>query len=254
MKINSKLYLRFLKFGLPCLLFCISCSKNETEELDPATFGYDYYPVEIGRSWTYQMDSIVYSEKVVVRKDTTSSYLREEIVDTFRNVENKLVYRLDVFYTRDTNTVWELISASFIQKNETQLIKTDNGLDYIKLIFPIRKNKSWEGNSRINSKTEMLIGNELLQPFGDIWYYSFNYFDQPENLGNFQFENVCKVAEADYDGFLEKRYSIAKYAKGVGLIFKELWILDTQNTGDSIPFEDRANKGMILRQSLVSYK
>jgi hypothetical protein len=243
----------WIKFGIPCLFLMYSCTKSETEILDPSTFGYEYYPLDIGKSWTYQMDSIVYSERVFVKKDSSISYIREEVVDSFRNVENNLVYSLNVFYTRDTNASWELISAFFVEKNESQLIKTENGLEFIKLIFPIRKNKSWEGNIRINSKTDIQIGNERLQPFGDIWYYNYQYFDKAEQTGRFVVDSVCKVMEADYDGFLEKRYSYAQYAKGVGLVYKELWLLDTQNTDDSIPFENRANKGMILRQTLVSY-
>jgi hypothetical protein len=231
-----------------------ACSKNETEVLDPNTFGYDYYPVEIGKQWIYQTDSIVYSKKVSIEIDTTVSYMMEEVKDTFRNSENKLVYRLDVFYTRDTTQAWELISSSFIQKDSLQLHKIENGLDYIRLVFPVRKFISWEGNIRIDSKTEFVINGESLKPFVDDWSYSYDYVDQPEIVGTVFYSKVTKVEEMDEENLLEKRYSESKYAKGVGMVYKEQWILDTQITDNSIPFEKRAEKGMILRQTLISHK
>ena len=35
-----------------------SCSKV-TEEIDPGSFGYDYFPVATGKSWTYMSDSVI---------------------------------------------------------------------------------------------------------------------------------------------------------------------------------------------------
>ncbi|MBK9715934.1 MAG: hypothetical protein IPO85_00085 [Saprospiraceae bacterium] len=114
MKLNI-LNLHFLLILLMIYLIT-SCTKNETEILDPASFGDDYYPLAIGKSWTYQTDSIFYSLKGTVEIDSTTSFIREEIVDTMRNSVNALVYRVDVFHSVDSSLGWELISSSFIEK------------------------------------------------------------------------------------------------------------------------------------------
>lgn len=252
-----KMYFKqIIQFYLSVFLFSFlleSCSKNEIEELDPSKFGYDYYPVEIGKRWVYQTDSIVYSQKATIEIDSTSSFIREEVVDSFRDSENKLAYRLDVFFTRDTNLGWDLISSSFVSKDDTQLRKTENGLEYIKLVFPVRRNKSWSGNNRIAPKTELVINGERLEPFVVEWNYSYDYLDLAETVSNAFYDKVCKVTEVDDENALEKRYSEVKYAKGVGMIYKEQWILDTQIFDNSIPFIDKAQKGMILKQYLISH-
>lgn len=250
MKFNDQLHLFFYLIG--SLFFWCGCVKNEKEELDFSTFGYDYYPVEIGKSWVYQTDSILYSLKATVEIDSSTSYIREEVVDSFRNQEHKLVYRLDVFHTRDTNQAWELISSSFILKDNTQLQKKESGLDFIKLVFPIRKNSSWYGNNKISPETEIFIQGESLEAY-EGWIYRYDYLNTPETIANLFYNNICKVTEVDDENIIHKRYSEAKYAKGIGLVFKEQWILDTQNLNDSIPFENRAQKGMILRQFLLRH-
>ena len=163
------------------------------------------------------------------------------------------MYRLDVLFAMDTSLGWELISSFFIHKDETQFRKTENGLEFIKMVFPVRKNKSWDGNNRIAPKTELIINGESLLPFVDEWNYGYDYLDQQETVGTIFYDKVCKVTEVDNEHALEKRYSTIKYAKGIGMIFKEQWILDTQIFDSSVPFVDKAQKGMILRQFLVSH-
>ena len=41
------------------IAFIFSCSK-QTEVLDDSIFGYNYYPVAIGKVWEYRMDSILF--------------------------------------------------------------------------------------------------------------------------------------------------------------------------------------------------
>ncbi|MBK9723207.1 MAG: hypothetical protein IPO78_16645 [Saprospiraceae bacterium] len=250
MKLNI-LNLHFLLILL-LIYFITSCTKNETEILDPASFGYDYYPLAIGKSWTYQTDSIFYSLKGTVEMDSTTSFIREEIVDTMRNSVNALVYRVDVFHAVDSSLGWELISSSFIEKNQYQLNKVENGLTFIRLVFPVQLNKSWNGNSMISSKTSIEVNGEILEPF-DNWYYSYKYLNKSETLAGKIYASVCKVVEVDEENIIAKRYSETKYAKEVGMIFRELWLLDTQNTNTNIPFRNRAEKGFILRQTLVNH-
>lgn len=233
--------------------FFYSCDKNETENFDISNFGYDYYPVAIGKSWTYKMDSFIYSLRSTVEIDSNTSYIREEIVDTLRNSQQHLIYRIDVFYSLDSLLGWELISSSFIEANKFQLNKIENGLTFIRLIFPVQKNKSWNGNSLISPKTTINVKGEVLQAY-DNWYYSYQYLNRTDRIGSISFNGVCSVLEADEENIISKRYSESKYAKNIGMIYRELWILDTQNTNNSIAFQERAEKGFILKQSLISYR
>jgi uncharacterized small protein (DUF1192 family) len=49
---------------------------------------------------------------------------------------------------------------------------------------------------------------------------------------------------------VQKVYSVEKYAKNIGLVYKELWRLDAQLVDDQ-KYEDNAVFGFILRQYAV---
>ncbi len=230
-----------------------ACSKSELDAYDNTRLGLDYYPVDIGASWVYAVDSILFKLRGTVVEDSSHAFLREEVADSFRNATHQLVYRIDLFYTRDTALGWDLIGNHFLEKSNTSLVKREGGLDFTKLIFPVETYSSWNGNSRIHPRTQISVNGEILEPYAD-WNYVYNYKDKAEVSGGKSYESVCKVTEVDDENLIEKRYSVALYAKNVGLISREVWLLDTQNTNPSIPFRNRAEKGFILRQQLISYK
>lgn len=233
------------------ILTCFACSTNETDPLDDEQLGYNYFPISIGNEWIYQTDSIIYSLQATVQIDSSRSFIREVVVDTFRDAVNQLIYRLNVFYARDTSLGWELINSSFIESNSLHVIKKENGLSFVRLVFPVLANKAWDGNSMIQPKTSIVIRGELLVAFDD-WYYRYKYVDKQELIGTTLYDKVCKVVEVDDEDIISKRYSEARYARGIGLVFRELWILDTQNTNLNQSFRDRAERGLILKQTLVS--
>lgn len=241
----------FLIFGV-WILTSTACTKNETEQLDDIQMGYNYFPVQIGNEWVYQTDSIIYSLQALVQIDSSRSFIREVVVDTFRDAVDQLIYRLNVFYAKDTSLGWDLINSSFIESNKLHLIKKENGLSFVRLVFPVLTNKAWDGNSMIQAKTNIVIKGELLEAYDD-WYYRYKYIDKSEFIGVKSFDKVCKVLEVDNEDIISKRYSEARYARDVGMVYRELWILDTQNTDLNKSFRDRAEKGFILKQTLVSY-
>ena len=74
---------------LGILIFTFSC---KVESVDPGTveLGYEYFPLNIGSSWTYK----IYQEKyTLLEKQDTIFYQKEEIVDTVRNGD-ELSYHL----------------------------------------------------------------------------------------------------------------------------------------------------------------
>ncbi|MBK9107375.1 MAG: hypothetical protein IPM92_03085 [Saprospiraceae bacterium] len=232
------------------LLICQSCQSEDPEVLDPSIFGYDYYPIAIGKYWMYQTDSILYSLKSTVVVDTSRSFIREEVRDSFRDATNQLIYRLDVYHSRDSSQGWDLSGNFYVEANSLALNKRENGLTFVRLVFPAQRGTSWNGNVYIHPRTTILIGGESLEPFEN-WYYIYDYINKSDTILGRVYSNTCQVTEVDDENIIQKRYSIAKYAKGIGLIYKEQWLLDTQNTDTAIPFSKRAQKGMILTQRLL---
>lgn len=252
-RIDYKTKILILALAGSSLCGMLSCSKESVESLDAYALGLDYYPVSIGKVWVYQMDSTWYRLNNQVVKQQSFGYLREEVVDTFRDVTGKLIHRLDVFQTRDTTLGWDLTDSYFIEANDRLLQKRESGLSYVRLVFPPQDGKSWNGNINIHPKTQIQVQGELLEPF-DQWLYYYEYIDRPETIGNKPYQHVCKVMEVDDENIIQKRYSMAKYARGVGMVYKELVLLETQNTDTSIPFEQRAEKGLLLKLSLIRYE
>jgi len=89
---------------------------------------------------------------------------------------------------------------------------------------------------------------------------------EAEEINGYMFDDVLTVQLADSDSEIEYRYGIEKYARGVGLVYRELWILDTQckgccNAPDGtipvectiLPWEERADEGFIMIQKYAEY-
>ena len=69
--------MNFNYLSVLALLLLFSCTQN-TEEADTSMFGYEYFPLQTGKTWIYQSDSIIYS-RGGTQIDTFRSLIREEI-------------------------------------------------------------------------------------------------------------------------------------------------------------------------------
>ena len=94
--------------------------------------------------------------------------------------------------------------------------------------------------------------------------WSYEVLDQSTSveLGSFTFENVAIIQNSDDENLIERRYVIEQYAPEVGLISRDLLILDTQcnvccqgdfATCEPIDWKDKAERGFILRQRLTDF-
>lgn len=251
-KIN--LSLNFLLFGI-CMGAIFSC-KEETDPLDLNSLGSAYYPISIDQYWIYQVDSINYSKTIGVKIDSSSSYIMELVRDSFLNKDNEPVYEIDLFYRSDSSKNWELIDNSFITRNNSMLRKTEFGLDFIRLVFPVQKNKSWDGNILISKNNSVFINGEPFEPFrywnGNTYYYK-NLLKNV-TIGKSTYPKVAEVEEINYDNDLYNYiFAEAKYAENVGMIYREFWLLKTSIDNPSVGWKQKAERGFILRQTLIEH-
>ncbi len=233
----------------------INACDPEVEVLDETTFGYTYTPFELGKFWIYKTDSIYFSKEIVVTIDSVSVEIMEEVVDTFRNANNELVFSLDQYLRKDSSASWELVGNSFVTSSKSKLIKSEFGLDFIKLVYPVAKNKSWNGNVYIGSRQLITFQGEPFELFSYWNNNSYYYVDikPKEMISSGSFENVLSVEEADYTDEIIKIKSNSKYADHIGLVYHEAWFLKRGFANPNTPYDPKAERGVIIRQYLIQH-
>lgn len=219
--------MRFISI-LFLLSLLFSCKTQEDNYM--ADVGHDYLRLEVGKFIEYQVDSTVYDPTGDTSVTTVRSYLRDVIVDTLRDNVGQLLYKTERFHRRDTTAAWDIekVYTQSIQGN--QGIVTEDNLRFIKLAFPIREFNSWDPLVHIDKELIITVAGETLQPFrNNAWRSRILSASEPDTIGNFQFDDVLSLREADTDGesTIDLRASYEKYARGIGLVFRERWILDT---------------------------
>ena len=247
-------------FVLSCCL--IACNEQETEMVE-VDFGYDYFPLAIGKSWTYQIDSIFFDPAIGgTAIDTIATFLQETIVDTFTNLEERTAYRVEQFFRRNPSEDWQLVKVFTLSRDENRAFRTEDNLTFVKLTFPAKVNNIWDGNAFLDEFLKVDIKGEQVEFFKN-WDYLILEEGQLFELDTFRFEQYLVVQNADDENLIERRFAVERYARGVGLITRDLEILDTQcevccnsdfEACENLPWVEKAEKGLILKQRLIDYQ
>ncbi|NJN77300.1 MAG: hypothetical protein HC803_02390 [Saprospiraceae bacterium] len=239
------------------LLFLASCDKT-TENLN-IDYGYDYYPVELGKYIIYDVDSISYDpSNTVTNIDTTSYQVKEEIVDTTLDNEGRTTYIIH-YSTRNGNSgAWTLENVYTTVKDVQWAERTEENLRFVKFIFPQKVGDTWDGNRNFVSEGIFVtVRGETLELFKN-WSSAIIDKGNSTTIGALTFDDVITVHHADDENFIEKRFVEEKYARTVGLVEKTIMILDTQCDGNlsnctDLSWEEKAEKGFILKMTVNTY-
>lgn len=239
-------------FAITTLLFLFSC-KTEEDTFQLET-GEEYFPLAIGKYVVYEMDSTIYDPNGTEMVRQSFTQLREEIVDTLRDANDELVYKVEQFTRLGDTLPWAIqnVYTTSIVNNQAQ--RTEENLKFIKMTFPVRDNNSWDGNIFIDDATIVIVAGETIEMFKG-WDYRITEVDLVDTIGGEIFEPVVLIEQADNENAIELRSSIEKYAPNVGLIYKEISILDTQCIEDceGQPWSEKAEKGFSLKQRILEY-
>ncbi len=251
MKISIKHLFILLIFPI---ILSIGCGKNETETLPK--LGKEYYPLQIGKAAIYEVDSIIYDpiSNGVVKIDTFKWQVRELLVDTFRDKSNVLNYTIERYLSPRGLQNWKIESVLTAALSDNHALRKENNILYIKFPTTFGAKTNWDGNIYIDPSVKMIIAGETLEFFAKKWVYQVESYGKSEKIGDKTYEDVLTVtAQSDAKILTDKRYTLEKYAKGFGLIYREQKILDTQKLDANIAWEKKAEKGFILTQKAISF-
>jgi hypothetical protein len=229
------------------VFFLISCGSNSVETLPNR--GKDYFPLTIGNTVLFDLDSVIYDPLPGgISIDTYRWQAREVMSDTVRSKTGELGYVIDRSIKLKASADWtprETFSAAL---TDTYALLSENNLTYIKFPTYFDVGTNWDGNLYNDVGTRLEVAGEILEPFSKRWTFEVLSYGKAEKIGTKDYPDVLTVqAQSDPKILTEKRYSLEKYAKGIGLVYREIKILDTQKLDPAIPWEKKAQKGFILK-------
>ena len=244
-----------IKYLLPVLLtgfLAFSCREIEDPFQLPDVEDGDYYPLEPGKYWIYEVDSIIFDKNAPKPVDTAYYWVKEVVADTFFDLGQMLWYRIERYEKpRPADSVtWTIRQDLAATIDENQALRLENDLTFIKMLFPITPFEKWDGNSHFNPGIIVTVSGESIEMFKG-WDYQVISAGVPDTIGGVAYSEVSTIRNADSENLIELRYAQEKYARDAGLVERELRILDTQQIDEFIPWEEKAEKGFILRQRLV---
>ncbi len=242
---------KIILFSFSLLILFVSCTP-ELEDYQGNLDGPKYFPLTVGNTWIYRVDSIVFDNQGLVI-DSVSQFIKETITDKYTDETGDDVFRIERSTRGLDGGGWEVISIWSASKNDKVAYKTENNLKFLKLTFPVTLNKTWEGNIFFPSDIVVRIAGEPIKMYQNWGKYKYSGVDESLTLEGNVYQNVTTVLQADVENKISKRFSIEKYAKDFGLVYKEMWILDTQKSESAASWEVKAEEGFIMKKSLVSF-
>jgi hypothetical protein len=233
------------------LLFAViltSCGK-ETEEVDTSTFGYDFLPIQVGKSYVYQSDSIIFDDNGA-RIDTFHGFIREDIEETFVDDAGITNYKLFRYFKRDASDQWTRTNTWTTYLDDNKAIRTEENIRFIKLVFPIKKGLKWDGNIFVDQDIKIDVVGEAIEMYKN-WDYKMETIDEEYDF-NGSIIPTIRVNLVDESSIIDRRKVTEYYAKGIGLVKKEMIILDSDGSQPAAPWEEKAQKGFIHTLTLIS--
>jgi hypothetical protein len=223
----------FPKYFALLLLFA-GCGSGDPKPVD---IGSDYFPLQTGRYQVYAVSEKHYSEG---KEPTLSDYqLKVEVTDSFPNPGGGYTYVLNRSKRMDASEEWAVLDTWSARKTDAELVVNEENISYLKLVFPVKKGQTWNGN-QYNSQNK-----------DD---YTLDNVDVPYTTpGGTTFEKSLTVNQENNDDlivFHDIRKEI--YARNVGLVFRSIVQLNYCSTENCVG-QQVVNEGIEYQQTIIDY-
>lgn len=198
---NKSLIIRSLSIVILIIgLFISSCTEDP---LSSPFIGYEYFPNEAGVWVEYEVDSISYDSEF--GNDTSFFLLREIIESKFTDTEGRDAQRIERYKRGNTTAVWKIKDVWYANLTTTTAEKIEENVRFIKLNFPLKLDKKWDGN---------------VQNVMDEQDYEITALNEPYSINGFSFDSTVTVTQVNFETLVSKDYVIEVYAKRIGLVHK----------------------------------
>jgi hypothetical protein len=218
-KNNFEMKLPIMKIGsgVFLVLFLVIFSCTETDQVLPDS-GLDYFPLQVGNYSIYEVN-----ETTILQSVTTEvSYeLKVTVSDSTINEKGEITYIIYREKRSSPMDTWESYDTWSAKVINHRLIQNESNINFVKLIFPPSLDLSWDGNQYNNLPYNG--GIEIFYDGNDRPYFISELDKSITLTTGFSSDNALTVVQSDYDDVITGRDQRKEvYAKGVGLIYKEI--------------------------------
>lgn len=217
-----------LLFLLGTLFVMGACNRNEDSVVSPQ-IGTQYFPLKIGQTWVYKVDSIAYDDNGPTQAIDTFYYqYKEQVTEATTDDMGQPLYLINRYYRLHDSDTWQQVRNYSAQVIDNKAQRVEENTRYVKLVFPLKSRNTWNGNM-FNAK-----GSQI---------YKLIDFEFPYTFQSSSYKSV-KVEQANILNFIEEIKRYEKYAENIGMVELLYDSLNTQTTG---------TKGFRYRLNLMSF-
>lgn len=195
-------------FRLLCALYWILAmlglaACNRTLDWTPEAQGRDYFPLDTGRYVEYQVQRILYNELV---PDVSEAFeLRELVAATFRDLSGVQAWRIERYKRPNDSRPWVIDSVWVVRAEPARIIRTENNIPFVKMVFPTEFGREWNANVLNN------LGEDR---------YRMTAVDQPFRIGTHTFDRSLTIIQQADSNCIARDVRREVYARGIGLVYK----------------------------------
>lgn len=237
MKFNCSKTVLFRKTTLVavCIITLLAACKR-TETLETMKIE-ELVPLQVGKYITYRLDSLVFTN--TGKTEETHRYRVKHLIERQSTDNQNRPTWIVVTYITDS-----LGAGPWVQNGTYTITPVDKGLEVtednlrvLKLKQPIKEGFLWKGNSYLpdrpyNPEFPMSIDANM-----DLWEFKYGTINNAEKIGANTIPDVTTVLHIDSaenvpmitdTSFASRELSLEKYAKNVGLVYREFILWENQ--------------------------
>jgi hypothetical protein len=198
----------------------------------------DYMKLETGKYIIYRYDSLEFTN--YGQKDTIVSYQARDLVegtatDNLGRNGWRIVRSIRAINSTSDNE-WKPFMTYFVIASRAQIEVSESSFRYIKLTSPVTDGRSWRGNGYLPDNPYQDLYDFSNDEDMQKWDYTYQDVGASLTLNNKTYDSTITVLQiADSTNLpiqvsvpASKSYWVEKYAKGIGLVYKEVELWEYQ--------------------------
>ena len=203
--------MRFSLFMLSSLLLLLAASCRR-EEAAPDIDGAAYFPYRPGEERTYRIDSFLHSS-LADSVEYRYRIMKEKVVSDQADLQGVMVNRIERWISADSGRTYAFHSLATCSRRADHAWWMEENRTWVKLSFPVRQNRSWDGNA-YNA--------------GGIRDFRYTRIRGAFNNGVQVFPQTIEVQMQADSSFINRYIEKEVYAEGLGMVYRESVQLDFQ--------------------------